>query len=132
MVKEENKRSDADSSLSEIFLEFAEPLFETAGSLSGGTSMNTFVGALKLAAMVWNGVVLDAVHGNSLYADEIRKSVAGNKESAELVERMILRKQTRYADGLQLIGNYRLEQEAGEWRLRIEVRKPERQGRFEV
>ena len=106
--------------ISETFLKFAEPLLDNAAGIPPTSEQAEEV--LKVAFTVWNAVVVDAMHGNTRFVADIRERVAHEPEIAALMERMIVRKQTLFGHDLRMIGNYKLVEKDGEWRLRAEAR----------
>ena len=79
---------------------------------------------LKIAFTAWNAVVLDTVKGNTHYVTKLRELTTDDPMSAALIEQMISRKQDMFSGDHRMIGEYRLTQKSGEWRLRAEARDP--------
>jgi hypothetical protein len=115
------KMSFPDRKISESFLEFAGPLFEMDGKTPTREQIEK---GLKLAFTVWNAVVIDTVHGNTQYITQVRRQIAEHPPLAEVIETMFLRKQSVFGHDLRLVGDYKLVQHDGEWRLRVEARAP--------
>lgn len=109
--------------ISETLLEFAAPLPEAAGNAAGQPQIES---VLRVACTVWNAVVLDAVNGNTRFVDELRRRTAIHPGPAVVVEQLIMRKRTSFADDYRAIGNHELCQKGGEWVLRAEARDPRR------
>ncbi len=105
--------------ISEAFLNFAEPLL---GTEPQSRTREEVEGALKLAQLVWNAVVLDTVCGNSRFITELRERIAQQPPISALVEKLIARKQTQLGHDLRLVGQYEIVERDGEWRLRVEAR----------
>ena len=110
-----------DRKISETFLDFAAPLLEPLGP---EPTQEQFEQALKLAFVVWNGVVYDTVNGNDHYLSEIRRLIAQVPQGKAMLDHMVTRKQERFADDHRLIGEYSLRREGNEFRLRAEARIP--------
>ena len=110
-----------DTKISEAFLEFAQPLLvkEQAPPTPEETE-----NALKLAFMVWNAVVYDTIRGNTDWVTKVRKQVADHPPLAALMDQMTLRKKSLFGHDLRLVGEYKLVEQDGEWRLRVEARAP--------
>uniref|UniRef100_A0A832A298 Uncharacterized protein n=1 Tax=Desulfacinum infernum TaxID=35837 RepID=A0A832A298_9BACT len=121
MVKRKERISFPDSKISETFLDFAEPLLLSAGAK---ITKHQFEKALRIAFTVWNSVVYDTVNGNSNFVTELKKYVADDPSAEALIERMISRKKTMFGDDLRLIGDYKIMNKKGQWRLRAEARDP--------
>jgi hypothetical protein len=73
---------------------------------------------------VWNAVVYDTVRGNTRFVTTVRKQLADHPPLAALTEQMILRKKSLFGRDLRLVGEYKLVEQDGEWRLRVEARAP--------
>jgi hypothetical protein len=110
-----------DRKISEAFLEFAEPLLVKE---QGPPTPEEIESVLRLASTAWNAVVFDTVRGNTDWVTKVRKQVADQPPLAALMERMILRKKSLFGHDLRLIGEYKLVEQGGEWRLRVEARAP--------
>jgi hypothetical protein len=111
-----------DRKISEAFLEFAEPLLvKEQGPPPRPEEVES---VLSLASTVWNAVVLDTVRGNTDWTTKVRKQVAEQPPLAGLMEQMILRKKCMFGHDLRLIGEYKVSEHDGEWRLRVEARAP--------
>ena len=79
---------------------------------------------LKITFTAWNAVVLDTVKGNTKYVIKLRELTADDPMSAALIDQMISRKQDIFSGDHRMIGEYRLTQKRGKWRLRAEARDP--------
>jgi hypothetical protein len=107
--------------ISETFLNFALPLLKGLGAKA---SKDKIEEVLKIAFTVWNSVVFDRVDGNTRYVARLRKLTAADPASRALVQQMIARKQTLFADDHRLIGEYSVRLKNDEWRLWAEARDP--------
>jgi len=114
-------RPYSERKISETFLDFVAPLMAAAGAVATKGQVEQ---ALKIAFTVWNSVVFDTKRGNTAYLTRIRQLTVNDPVSAALVEQMISRKRALFGDDLRLIGEYRLTQKNGEWRLWAEARDP--------
>ena len=110
-----------DRKISETFLEFAEPLLEKEGAPPTAQEAER---VLELASTIWNSVVYDTVHGNTEWVTRLRNLIAGQPPLVALIEQMILRKQSLFGHDLRLIGEFKILEKNGEWRLRAEARAP--------
>jgi hypothetical protein len=110
-----------DTKISEVFLEFAEPLLERDGTPPTAQEAEK---VLQLASTIWNSVVVDTVRGNTEWVTRVRNQIAGHAPLEALIEQMILRKQSLFGHDLRLIGEFKILEENGEWRLRAEARAP--------
>jgi hypothetical protein len=71
---------------------------------------------LRVAFVVWNAVVYDAVHGNTEWVARLRKQVAHDASISALIEALITRQQAVFGHDLRLVGNYGVVEKHGEWR----------------
>jgi hypothetical protein len=110
-----------DRKISEAFLEFAEPLLEKEGAPPTAQEAEK---VLQLAWTIWNSVVYDTIHGNTEWVTGLRNQIAGHPPLEALIEQMILRKRQLFGDDLRLIGEFKILEKNGEWRLRAEARAP--------
>jgi hypothetical protein len=110
-----------DRKISETFLEFAEPLLEKEGTPPTAQEADR---VLQFASTIWNSVVLDTVHGKTEWVTRVRNQFAAHPPLEALIERMILRKQRLFGHDLRLIGEFKILEKDGEWRLRAEARAP--------
>ena len=62
--------------------------------------------ALKVCFTVWNAVVLADVLNNHRFLDDIRALTAANPGTAFLMEQLIARKRSLFANDERLIGNW--------------------------
>jgi hypothetical protein len=109
-----------DRKISETFLEFPQPLLEAERL----PTQEEAEAALKIAFVVWNAVVQNAVSGNTGWVTILHDQVASIPQVAAVTEGMIQRKKTLYSNDLRLVGEYTLEMKNEEWRLRVEARGP--------
>jgi hypothetical protein len=56
----------------------------------------------------------------------IRQLTAGDPLVSAMVEQMLSRKRSEFGNDQRLVGDYQLSRKNGEWRLRVEARKPRR------
>jgi hypothetical protein len=110
-----------DRKISETFLEFAEPLLEKEGAPPTAQEAEK---VLQLASTIWNAVVYDTVHGNTEWVTRLRNLIADQPPLVALIEQMILRKQSSFGHDLRLVGEFKILEKNGEWRLRAEARAP--------
>jgi hypothetical protein len=112
-----------DRTISETFLDFADPLLEPLGP---GASVDQMEQALQIAFTVWNGVVYDKVNGNSHFVDGMRKHAGHDRKIAALVEQLIARKHKRFGNDDRLVGEFKFVRKGGKLHLRAEARDPTR------
>jgi hypothetical protein len=121
MVQKTKKTKFPNRKISETFLDFSSPLLEAIGKDVTNYQVEQ---VLKIAYTAWNAVVLDTVKGNTQYVTKLRELTADDPMSAALLEQMISRKRDMFSGDHRMIGEYRLTQRRGEWRLRAEARDP--------
>lgn len=92
-----------DRKISETFLDFAAPAM---GDLPSEEPEHKAREALKVCFTVWNAVVFADVLKNNQFLEGIRALTAGNAGTACLMEQLIARKRTLFADDERLIGNW--------------------------
>jgi len=107
--------------ISETFLDFAFPLIDTIGK---DITKHHVEQVLQIAYTVWNAIVIDAVKGNNDYVSMIRETMMEDPMSSSMIEQMISRKKEIFSGDLRMIGEYRVFQKNGEWRLRADARDP--------
>ena len=94
-----------DRKISETFLHFAEPALV---DLPDEALEQRFRQVLEVCFTVWNAVVIADVRNDHRHLDQIRRLTAGHPEIARLMEQLIARKRTLFADDERLIGNWEL------------------------
>jgi len=105
--------------ISETLLDFSSPLLDALGK---GATKYQVEKVFEIAYTVWNAIVLDTVKDSSEHISMLRQTIEGDPMASELIEQFISRKKAMFADDLRLIGEYRVTQKRGEWRLRAEAR----------
>ena len=121
MVRKAKKTEFPHRKISETFLDFSSPLLDALGEDATKYQVEQ---VLKIAFTTWNAVVLDTVNGNTQHVTKLRELTTENPMSAALIEQMISRKQDIFSGDHGMIGEYRLTQKIGEWRLWAEARDP--------
>ena len=121
MVRKTKKTKFPHRKISQTFLDFSLPLLDTLGEDATKYQVEQ---VLKIAFTAWNAVVLDTVNGNTQHVTKMRELTTENSMSAALIEQMISRKQDIFSGDHRMIGEYRLTQKIGEWRLWAEARDP--------
>ncbi len=106
--------------ISKAFLEFAQPILGEEGSLTP----EQIEQILRMAFVTWNAVVYDTVHADTEWVTRLRKQIAPDAALSALVEELIARKRAQFGNDLRLVGNYKVVERDGEWRLRVEARSP--------
>ena len=110
-----------DRKISETFLEFAAPVLN---ELPAGFSKSDIELALRIVFVAWNAVVLAEVRGDKQYLDQIRSATSSNPQSAYLLEQLIDRKKTVFADDHRIIGKYEVKITSDGFNLWAEARSP--------
>jgi hypothetical protein len=110
-----------DRKISETFLEFAQPLFETAPPDVTEVEMEA---PLKLAFTVWNAVVYADAVRDCHFLDQVRQLTAHDHMMEALVEQLIQRKRDLFGEDHRLVGKYELTLKGDELHLRAEARDP--------
>lgn len=121
MTRARTGKKSSPRKISETFLEFAEPLWVPLGAEVADHELEQ---ALMIAFTVWNSVVFDAAEGGQSHVSQLRKLADQEPGVRMLVELLITRKQSLYAEDRRLVGDYRLHRRQGELRLRAEARLP--------
>jgi hypothetical protein len=92
-----------DRKISETLLHFARV---TPESLPSEVPERRAHEALTVASTVWNAVIFADVLNDDRHLNEVRRLFVGTAEVAALVEQLIARKRTVFADDERLIGNF--------------------------
>ena len=121
MVGKAKKAQFPNRKISETFLDFSAPLLESLGKDVTKYKVET---VLRIAFTAWNSVVIDTVKGNTKYVDQLRNLTRDDPMTAALMEQMISRKQDMFSDDQRMIGEYKLVQKRGQWRIWAEARDP--------
>jgi hypothetical protein len=121
MARRKHHKNPSARKISETFLDFAEPLLRPLGAEATEADMQQ---ALKIAFTVWNSVVFDTAHRSSHWVGKVRSMLDHDPLGRALVEQLIARKQRLFGDDQRLIGEYRLFRDNGEWRMRVEAKRP--------
>jgi hypothetical protein len=80
--------------------------------------------ALTVACTVWNAVIFADLLNDPRHLDEARRLIAGTPEAAVLVEQLIVRKRTLFADDERLIGNFEVTRTTEGINVHAEARNP--------
>jgi hypothetical protein len=126
MARSQQRANPSQRKISETFLEFAEPLWVPLGPAASDQELEQ---VLLLAWTVWNAIVFGAAAPNQPCQQELRelRNLVDQDSGARMVvEHLIARKQTLFADDQRLIGRYRLNRRQGELHLWAEARLPHR------
>jgi hypothetical protein len=114
-------RSFPDRKVSETFLDFTAPLLQILPTRATERQARK---AFQLSFTVWNAVIFADVLQDHRHLDEIRRLTAGVPEMVVLIEQLIARKRTLFAEDERLIGNWELRQEKEGVHLWAEARDP--------
>lgn len=117
----ETKKPHPAGKISEAFRKFAWPLVEVLGP---DVTKQEVEPILTIASAVWNSAVLDSVNGNDYCATRLREHVANDPLAVDVIEEMLLQKQSLFSDDKRFITNYEFVKKNGQWRLRVEARDP--------
>ncbi len=104
-------------------MHFAEPLLSGLGPNATDDQMNE---ALKIAFVVWNSVVYDAVNGETKLVDQLRQTTSHDPNMSLFIAQLIFRKCNLFGDDYRLVGEFKLTRKGGEMNLRAEARDPRR------
>jgi hypothetical protein len=110
-----------DRKISETFLDFAAPLME---DLPSEALEHKAREALKVCFTVWNAVIFADVLHIHRFLDEIRGLTAAKAGTALLIEQLIARKRSLFANDERMIGNWVLTRTADGINLHAEACDP--------
>jgi hypothetical protein len=107
--------------ISETFLQFAAPMLK---DLPVEAPEQQAREALEVSYTAWNAVVFADVLNDHRHLDYIRRLTADKPEVALLMEQLIARKRTFFADDEQLIGTWEVTRTEDGINLRADARDP--------
>ncbi len=107
--------------ISATFLEFLAPIMEVMNDPDDDQETERI---LMLGYVVWNAVVYADAAGDKKPLAALHKVTTEAPHTRPLIDRLIERKRTQYAQDHRLIGKYELKTVDGEVRLRVEARSP--------
>jgi hypothetical protein len=107
--------------ISETFLEFAAPMLK---DLPSEATEQRARQALEVFYTAWNAVVFADVLNDHRHLDEIRRLTADKPDVALLMEQLIARKRTLFADDERLIGTWEVTRTEDGINLRADARDP--------
>jgi len=110
------------SKISEAFLEFAGPLIELYGD---DVTEEQVEGALSIAALVWNGVVMDESDHGSTHIENARGLLGSTvpPEIRLLFDELVTRRRAEFGSDKRLVGEWEIVRNSrGEANLRVEAR----------
>jgi hypothetical protein len=107
--------------ISKTFLRFAAPLLYNLPSKAPEQQARE---ALRLSFTAWNAVIFADVLNDDRYLNEIRRVTADKPEAAVLMDQMIVRKRTLFANDARLIGSWEVTQTEDGINLRADARDP--------
>jgi len=113
-----SKQQATGRKISEVFLEFSEPLWVTDGRTPTRAELER---ALRISWLVWNSAVSDAIGGNDAALRRLRESLGDVPAMLKVCELLLRRKKHLYAGDLRLITSYQIVDENGKWRLEVEA-----------
>jgi hypothetical protein len=120
-MKKKNKIQYPNRKISETFIDFSSPILDYLGENASKHQVNDI---LRITYCVWNAVVLDTAKNESAHVSRLRQTFHNNKKAYQLIEFLISRKKTFFADDLRLIGEYRIIEKKNTWKLLAEARDP--------
>lgn len=123
MARSQQRANTSPRKISETFLEFAEPLWAPLGPAATDEELEQ---VLLVAWTVWNALVFSAADPSEPCQQELRRLVGQEPGIQAVIEHLIARKQTLFADDQRLIGRYQLNRRQGELHLWAEARLPRR------
>ena len=115
--------------LGKTFLHFAKVPHPFFRLLKFNLDPRLFLGGFLVKGQtgtLWNAVVYEAANGETRFLDMLRESMASEPQLAALVEQLIVRKRSLFADDYRVVGQYKLIRKEGELRLWAEARTPSR------
>lgn len=107
--------------ISETLLDFARL---TPDSLPVDAPERRAQELLTIACTVWNAVVFADVVNDHRHLDDVRRRIAGITQGAVLVEQLVARKRTLFADDERLIGNFEVTRTEDGINVHAEARNP--------
>lgn len=107
--------------ISETFLDFASPMLQT---LPSPTTKKDVEKVLMIAFTVWNAVVYADTKVEEHFLSDLRKRTSSAVETGIIVNNLIIRKRTSFADDQRLIGEYKVTMKNGGLNLWAESRTP--------
>lgn len=110
-----------DRKISETLLDFAGL---TPDALPSKNPERRAREALTVACTVWNAVVFADVLNNLHHLDDVRRLIAGTPDLAMLIEQLIARKRSLFADDERLIGNFEVTRTIDGINVHAEARNP--------
>ena len=123
MARARARKKSSPRKISETFLEFAEPLW---GPLGVEATDHELEQTLMIAFTVWNSIVFDVTDPGQRRIEQLRNLAGQDPGVRAIVEQLIARKQSLFANDQRLIGEYRLTRRQGELHLQAEARLPNR------
>lgn len=109
------------SKISEVFLEFAEPLL---GEAPRGATREQLTAALTVAFTAWNAVIYADVVNEPAYLKWIQRLLRTKPEGMAMLNQMVERKRTLFGNDHRLIGNWEITAGTDGPLLRAEARDP--------
>jgi hypothetical protein len=107
--------------ISETFLEFATPMLK---DLPSEATEQRAREALEVSYTAWNAVVFADVINDHRHLEYIRRLTADKPEVAQLMEQLIVRKRTLFANDERLIGSWEVTRTEDGINLRADARDP--------
>lgn len=114
-------RSVPGRKISETFLDFAAPLLRDLPSEAPELRARE---ALQVSFTAWNAVIFADVLNDDRHLKEIRRLTADKPETALLIEQMVARKRTLFANDARLIGSWEVTRTNDGINLHADARDP--------
>lgn len=105
--------------ISRTFIDFVQHLLSIVDQ---NTTEDQIKEAFQIAYTVWNGIIMDSESQNDHYIKWLRQLASKRPELIELLDQLILRKKTLFAEDHRLIGNYKVTYKNGDLHVWAEAR----------
>ena len=107
--------------ISETFLEFAAPLLADLPSEEPESKARD---GLTIACTAWNAVIFADVLNDNQYVDQIRDLAQNKPEARQMIETLIARKRSLFAEDHRMIGTWEVTRTEDGINLRADARDP--------
>jgi hypothetical protein len=110
-----------DRKISETFLLFAAPIIPDPPTEATENGVRS---ALEISFTVWNAVIFADVLNDDFHLDQVRRLATPQPQTALLVEQLIARKRSLFADDERLIGTWEIRRTSDGLNVRADARDP--------
>lgn len=121
MDMSDRRKPFPDRKISETFIEFVAPILGHAPDDATEAQLNK---AFRLGFTAWNAVVCADVIDDSTFLDAARALTRDHPGPAAMVESLIARKRSLFAEDQRLIGHWEVHGTGAGFRLHAEARDP--------